>query len=171
MRRKLFLGMVVFLALGMTGCASSDSIAKKFMRKKKEPEHKASTVFLDEGPYQKKFSNDYYYKTHYTLWKSWQGEIVDNLNGNAKRLERSAEEAYSHLEQMSRYLQPEKKAELMPLVEELDKYRTKITNGTLSRSEAMSLRSDLERLERLVANDFYYDKVKDQLVADQVDLS
>ena len=159
------------MALGMAGCASSESIAKKFIRKKKEPEHTPSTVFLEEGPYQKKFSNDYYYKTHYTLWKSWQGEIVDNLNGNAKRLERSAEEAYSHLEQMSRYLKPEKKAELMPLVEELDKYRTKIGSGSLSRSEAMGLRSDLERLERLVANDFYYDKVKDQLVADQVDLS
>jgi hypothetical protein len=167
MRRKLTLGVLFFFIAGMMGCAS---LPKKFVRKKKEPKHKAATVFLDEGPYQKQFSNEYYYKTHYTLWRTWHDDMVNNLAGNSKKLKRAADEAYSHLEQMSRYLQPERQAKLEPLVKELDAYRVKFDQGSFSKSSAMGMRSDLERVRRLVANDFYFDKVKQDILPDEVDL-
>ena len=171
MRRKLALGLTVFFLAGLTGCSTiSSTLPKKFIRKKKEPLHTAAVMSLDQGPYQRQFSNEYYYKTHFTLWKTWHDDMISNLGGNSKKLQRASEDAYSHLEQMSRYLKPEKKAQLDPLVAELDAYRKKFEQGNYSRTEAGAMRPELEKIGRLVANDFYYDKVKDQILADTVDL-
>jgi hypothetical protein len=149
------------------GCSS---LPKKFIRKKPAPEHTPAVVYLEQGPYQKKFSNEYYYKTHYTLWKTWQDEILDNLGGNSKKLQRSAEEAYNHLSSMSQYLKPESQAKLAPLVVEQLKLMGRFQDANYSKSEEASMKSDLERLKRLVANDFYYDKVKDDILPEKVDL-
>ncbi len=167
MKRKMMMGLAVFLVLGLVGC---ETLPKKFIRKKKEPLHKPSVVFLDEGASQKQFSNEYYYKTHYTLWKTWHDDMLDSLSGNSKKLRRASQEAFSNLEQMSRYLQPEKQTQLMILVNEVDGYRKKFEQGSLSQSTENAMRSEIEKTKRLVANDFYYDKVKGELQADVVDL-
>lgn len=167
MKRKFLLGLAFFLVFGLVGC---ETLPKKFIRKKKEPLHKPAIVFLDEGVSQKQFSNEYYYKTRYTLWKTWHDDMLDNLAGNSKKLRRAAQEAYSNLEQMSRYLQPEKQAQLMLLVNELEGYRKKFEQGSLSQSSANAMRSEIEKTKRLVANDFYYDKVKGELLVDVIDL-
>ena len=86
--RKSFLRLAALLTLAaaFAGCAT---MQKKFTPKKKvQAQH--SVVYLEEGPYQKKYSNEYYYKTHYTLWKSWHSELLDNLGGNHKKVERDA---------------------------------------------------------------------------------
>ena len=167
MRKVFFYPVITALLLSVAGCAT---LPKKFIRPKKQAEHTASVVYLEQGPYQKKYSNEYYYKMHYTLWKTWQGEILDNLTGNSKKLTRSAEEALSHLEQLGSYLRPEKQTQLKPMTDELKKFVEKFQNSAYSRTEAGSMKSDLERIQRLVANDFYYDKVKSELVPDSVDL-
>ena len=167
MRRKTALVLLVFFAMGLSGC---ETLPKKFIRKKKEPAYKPSAVYLDEGRYEKQFSNEYYYKTHFTFWRTWHDDMLDNLTGNAKKLQRTAQEAYSHLEQMRNYLKPAKQAQLTPLVDEMAGYRKKIEQSAFSRSEATSMRTDLQRLGRLVSNDFYYDKVKSDVLADIVDL-
>ena len=167
MRKKIAQGLLLFCLFSTAGCGS---LPKKFIRKKVEPAHTPSVVYLEKGPYQKKFSNDYYYKMHYTLWKTWQGEILDNLGGNSKKLQRSAEEAYSQLESMNRYLNPEKQAQLKPLLDELGKITGRFQANNYSKSEQATLRSDIDRIRRVVGNDFYYDKVKDDLQPDNVDL-
>ena len=167
MRKKLIYGLLALAVLGVSGCAS---LPKKFIRKKPEPKHTPSVVFVDQGPYQKKFSNEYYYKTHYTLWKTWQDEILTNLGGNSKKVARSAEEAYSHLEQMGRYLKPEKQAQLKPLIDELGNYMHRFQERGESHSAVMAMKSDLDTLRRRVNNDFYYEKVKADLLPDNVDL-
>ncbi len=167
MRKKTVLALLLVATVGLSGC---ETLPKKFIRKKKEPAHRAATVYLDEGPYQKQFSNEYYYKTHFTFWRTWHDDMLNNLTGNSKKLQRTAEESYSHLEQMGRYLTPEKKAQLDPLVEEMDRYRKRFEQNTPSRTEAAGMRSDLERVRRLVSNDFYYDKVKADVLPETVDL-
>ena len=167
MRKKFACLLIVCTAFAASGC---DTLPKKFTRKKPKPEHTPSVVYLEKGPYQKKYSNEYYYKTHYTLWKTWQDDTLDNLNGNSKKLARSAQEAYSNLDQMGRYLKPEKLAQLKPLLEELHGYLDKFENANYSRSDASGMKADLERLKRLIANDFYYDKVQGDLLPDNVDL-
>jgi hypothetical protein len=167
MRKKLAAGLAVFLMLGLAGC---ESLPKKFIRKKKEPKHKAATVFLDEGEYQKQFSNEYYYKTHYTFWKTWHDDMLANLTGNSKKLRRAAQESYSHLEQMSKYLNAERQASLKPHLDAIAGYRAKFEQGNYSKSSLMAMRTDVERTKRLVANDFYFDKVKADILPDVVDL-
>jgi hypothetical protein len=166
-RKKIASLLVLSSLFALPGCAS---LPKKFIRKKAAPAHTPSVVYIEKGPYQKKYSNEYYYKTHYTLWRTWQDETLDNLNGNAKKLARSAQEAYSNLDQMSRYLKPEKQALLKPLLDEMKAMMDKLQTSNNSRSQTASMRTDLERIQRLVSNDFYYDKIKADILPDEVDL-
>ena len=104
--KKKMIGLVLILAMvGGSGCAS---VQKKFTRKKVEPTHVAAVMTFEEGAYQKKFSNDYYYKTHFTMWQSWHEELLNQLGGNSKKVARCAQEAAGHLTEMRRYLTPEK---------------------------------------------------------------
>lgn len=168
MKNKLRLLIVVLVALQLTGC---ETIPKKFIRKKPKPAYTPSVVYTDQGPYQKQFSNEYYYKTHFTLWKSAQDDAMDSaVGGNSKRLRRSLEEAVSHLDQMSHYLKPEKAAELAPRVEELQKNMALLRSLALSKSREVEMRADLERMKRVVSGDFYYDKVREDVLPDDVHL-
>ncbi len=161
-----FLLLVVFVA-GLAGCAT---VQKKFTRKKRTPKHTPASIYFQEGPYQKKFSNDYYYKTHYTFWRTWQDELITQLGGNQKKVARSAQEALGHLTEMNRYLAPEKQAELKPQLDDLTRITRNIEGRGLSDSEIGSVRVELEKIKRIVSNGFYYDKVKDQLLPDTIDL-
>jgi hypothetical protein len=167
MGRKIIYGLLIVTVLGSVGC---ETLPKKFIRKKKAPAHVASVVYLDEGSYEKRFSNEYYYKNHYTLWKTWHDDVLKNLTGNSKKLRRASEEAYSHLEQMGNYLKPERQAQLKPMVDTLNSYRQKFDRGAFVPSDAGNARSELEKVKRLVANDFYFDKVKEDVLPDKVDL-
>jgi hypothetical protein len=160
--------LTVLLLIGMSGCAS---VEKKFIRKKKVPAHIPAVVYIEQGPYQKKYSSEYYYKSHFTYWKSWQEELVNNLGANQKKVSRCAEEAWNHLTEMNKYLVPAKQAELAPNLESLGQIAAKISGGNYSRSEKGDLRAELEKIQRIVSNNFYYDKVKNDLVPDNVDLS
>ena len=169
MKKALSAALVLLMAVQWAGCANTHTLQKKFIRKKKEPAHTPKAIFIEEGPYQKPFSSDYYYKTHYVLWKSWHDEITNGLRGNRKKLVRGAEEAYSHLVEMERCLNEEMKKEFHLIVEEYVAVMNKIKNGH-SALDMGSLRPELEKIRRLVAGDYYYDKIKDSLVKDKVDL-
>ncbi len=167
MKQFLTTLLILMLAAELAGCAT---VQRKFTRKKKEPKHVAAAVYLEEAPVQKKYSNEYYYKTHFTLWKSWHGELLDQLGGNSKKVARCAQETYGHLTELYRYLMPEKQAELKPTLDSLTKLCRRLEGGTLSQSEEGGARVELEKLKRIVSNNFYYDKVKDELLPETVDL-
>ncbi len=156
----------ILIAANLAGCAS---MQKKFTRKAKEPKHTASVIPTEQGPYQKKFSNEFYYKSHFTLWKTWQSELIDSLGENRKKVARAGQEALGHLRDMKQYLLPDKQAELDSQIHDMEKIVTKTDTG-VSASEIGPLRSDLEKVRRLVAANFYYNKVKDQMTPETVDL-
>ncbi|OGW82562.1 MAG: hypothetical protein A3C47_04325 [Omnitrophica bacterium RIFCSPHIGHO2_02_FULL_51_18] len=167
MKRFLTYFFILTLAMDLAGCAT---VQRKFTRKKKEPKHIAAAVYLEEGPYQKKYSNDYYYKTHFTLWKSWHDELVNQLGGNSKKVARCAQETYGQLTELNRYLIPETQAELKPYLDSLTKIAKRLEEGTITSSEEGGVRVELEKIKRIVSNNFYYDKVKNKLVPEIVDL-
>ena len=105
------------------------------------------------------------------LWKTWQEDLIKVIGGNRKKIRRCAEEALSHLTQMRNCLVPEKQKELDLLVKEMTGYVAKIEIGAYSRSEEAGIRTELQKIKRLVDNDFYYDKVADQILPDNVSLS
>ena len=166
MRKRVFF-ILLFFVVTSAGCAT---VQKKFTRKKKEPKHVAAAVYYTQEPYQKKYSNEYYYKTHYTFWKSWQGDVVSMLGGNQKKLERCVTEAYGHLDQMGLYLKEDKRSALLPELEALKAVMDKILSGQYSQSDQLGMRQELERIKRSVANNFYFDKVKDSVLPDDVKL-
>ncbi len=166
MKNKALYLLLAVSVFYMTGC---ETVQRKFTPKKKTPSHVASSIFFEEGAYQKKFSNDYYYKTHYTLWRTWHDELLQSLGGNDKKANRAAEEAVGNLQQMQQYLVPDKFAQLQIIINDLEAVikRMDQASGT---SQIGPFRTELERIRRAVGNDFYYDKVKESLLADKVDL-
>lgn len=160
--------LLVLFLLPIAGCAT---VQKKFTRKKKEPQHVAATIYMEEGPYQKKYSNSYYYKMHYALWKTWHEDLIKGIGGNRKKTERNAEESLNHLIQMRNYLVPAKQAELAPMVDELTGFTKKFESRAYSQSEEPEMRTELQKIKRLVDNDFYYDKVAGEILPDTVNLS
>ena len=163
--RAFYLAALVSLAL-LTGC---ETVQRKFTPKRKEPKHVATSIYFQEGEYQKKFSNDYYYKTHYTLWRTWHDELMDNLGSNGKKVDRAAQEAVGHLQQMQQYLKPEPHAQLEVLINDLAEVVKKLDDSGRT-SQTGPIRTELERIRRAVGRDFYYDKIKDGLLSDRVDL-
>ena len=167
MKRIVWFLLTAILVVDFAGC-SATTLQKKFTRKKKQPKHTAAVMFT-EGEYQKKYSNEYYYKTHFTFWKSWQDDWINQLGGNGKKVERCAQETMNHLIEIHRYLIPEKQAELEPEFEAVKKVAAKLS-GSYSESDLGPIRVELERTRRVISNNFYYDKVKDQILPDTVDL-
>ncbi len=159
--------LVLVMAMNVAGCAS---VQKKFTRKKKEPRHVPAVVYLEEGTYQKKYSNVYYYKTHFTFWKSWQDELINQLGGNGKKVSRTASEALGHLQEMNHYLTPVKQEELKSQLDALTKIAQRIESGGYPDSEVGGIRVELEKIRRIVSNNFYYDKIKDDLLPESIDL-
>ncbi|MBI4352420.1 MAG: hypothetical protein HY593_00690 [Candidatus Omnitrophica bacterium] len=164
----LFLVSLFCLAALAGGC---ETLPKKFIRKKKEPAHTPAVVYLEEGPTQKKFSNAYYYKSHFTFWKTWHDELSNRLGGNRKKAARTAQETLGHLTDMNRYLVPEKQKELEPLIQNVRRLVQDIENGRDLGPQQGPIKVEIERTQRLIANDFTYDKVKDFIEPDVVDLS
>ena len=166
MRQWVSALLLLTVVLGLTGCGS---MQKKFTRKKKVEKHVPAVIYVEQGPYQKKFSNDYYYRTHYTLWRTWHDELIDGIGGNSKKMNRSGEETISHLEQMKNYLKPERRSEIEGHIRDLKSAVTKVESG-LNDSQQGTAKVELERIRRLISHDFYYDKIQKDLVADAVDL-
>ncbi|MBI2095727.1 MAG: hypothetical protein HYT89_06125 [Candidatus Omnitrophica bacterium] len=168
MKKRLALTAMLAVSLSLAGCAS---LPKKFIRKKKTPAHVAQVVYLQQGGYVKQFSNEYYYKTHFTFWKSWHEEWLRWLGGNRKKVSRCAQESVNHLTEMIRYLSPEKQEELRPDLERLSRLALKAQSGEAGHSDQSMTRSELERIQRAVEGGFTYNKMKDYLLPETIDLA
>ena len=167
MKRGIGVFVGVLVCAQLLGCAT---VQKKFTRKKKEPAHTAAVIYTEEGPYQKKYSNGYYYKIHFTQWKSWHSDLIDDLGGNGKKLERDADEAVNHLEAMSKYLDSLKQQELKPQLDALKAIVQKLESGHYTNPADNGMRAELETIRRIIANNFYYSRIQNDLVPDTVDL-
>ena len=161
--------LLAVMVFPMTGCAS---VQKKFTRKPKEPKHIPAANYFEEGPYQKKYSNAYYYKMHYTLWKSCHEDLTrGTADGNRKKTERNYEDALNHLMEMRTYLVAEKQKELEPMLNELTELTKKFETGGYSKSEESSTRAELEKIKRFVSSNFYYNKIAGQILPNKINLS
>ena len=170
MKKILYFFIALILAADLAGC-SSHTLQKKFTRKKKQPGRIAPVIYTQEGAYQKKYSNEYYYKTHFTMWKTWHGELINQLGGNHKKMTRCAQEAVSHLSEMQHYLAPEEQETLGEELGALKKISKKIEDSVFSDSEIGPTRVELERIRRVVSNGYTFDRVKHAILSDEIDLA
>jgi len=121
-------------------------------------------VIYTQSEYQKEFTNKYYYQNHFTYWKTWHEELMTYLGRNAKRESRSLNEIISNLTDMRDLLIEPKRSELDAYIEELKKIVESIKNGKRGFAE----RGSLDRIRRQIAGDFYYEKVKDSIMPDDI---
>lgn len=147
----------------LCGCAT---MKKKFIRKK--PERVIQPVVYTEDKFVKQYSNKYYYSTHFSNWRTWHDELLNSMSDNTKRQERAVQEALMNLQSMQKQLISPKKEELGAQIAEVREAAALLESGK-SASDA-SVRLKLERTRRVINSGFYYDKVKDFIPAETVDL-
>jgi len=162
---------LVFLMLGVllmdiVGCAT---ITKKFKRKSKRKP--IQPVVFTERSFVPEYSNKYYYKTHYTHWKTWHNEWIAYLSRNAKRERRAAGEVLGHLDSMQKLLDETKAQELQGHIDAIQKISKRIRTTSREEQVGTETRLTLNRTKRQISSNFYYEKVKEHLLPDDIDLS
>ncbi len=157
--------LLVFILLPLTGC---QTLKKKFVRRK--PAQVIRPVVFHGEADMRQYSNKYYYQLHFTQWRSWHQEILNNLGGNAKMVERAFDEAVGHLGEMTHYLEEPKRADLQERIDELNKIHATVEARGM-KPAGTNIRVALEKSLRLITAGFYYDKVAEHVTPDVVDLS
>ena len=123
-----------FYTLSLTGC---EPLRKKFKRKKKQDKTASSEFIpvLEPIDYpEPRTSPAEQYKYHYSLWKVWYKDFMQNFyeNDNQKRAKYLLDQVIIQVQEMKKSVQVEKQAEL---------------DGYLK--EFVNLRNDLEKPEGL----------------------
>lgn len=154
MKKIITLLIVVFVALNIAGC---EPLKKKFTRKKKNVV-KMPRIYQVQK-YIKKPTPELYQK-HYAYWRSFQAEMLSTLGQSHKRDMMCIEQIITNLQDMQNMLVPEKGDELKKHIDRLVRIKDIVTREELSQFNSSYVRSTLEREERFVKREFYYDKVK-----------
>ncbi len=150
----LFLVILLFL----TGCAG---LQRKFTRKKKKDE-KIGPV-INTYDYAKDLRVDELYKKKFLFWRTWQGELIERMDGLYKKRVECYDQAIMNLKEMQKYLSDPKAEDLEPFIEKVSSIDPDIRKKKLSKSEQYGMTQLLEKTKRQIDKQFSYSKVKDFL--------
>jgi len=150
--------LICVLFVSFTGCAG---LQRKFTRKKKKEER--ITPVITTYDYAKDLRVDELYKKRFLYWKSWQGELIERMDGAYKKRRECYEHLVMNLMEMKKYLSRTKAEELELFIEEIKSIDPDIKKKRLSRSERHRMTHMLERTKRRIDKKFSYSKVKDLL--------
>ena len=157
--KKWAIIMTVFcLTVSLTGC---DAVQRKFTRKKKTAVKMPR--FYQVKKYPKKPAPELY-KKHYSYWRTWQGELIDNIGQNNKKARRCAEEAVGQLRDLQGLLIPSKAEEMERHIVSMEGVRDIIARGDITFATKDSVRQTAEREDRIIGKDFCFAKVKNYLI-------
>jgi hypothetical protein len=154
MKKIVLILFVFFISLNLIGCGT---MREKFTRKPKERE-KPKAIFASEIEV---YPAGIRYSNHFIYWRSWQGEMIQNLGGNHKKVLACADRALYNLGQMSELLVPAKQEELKPYLDELEEIATELHAGYISEPRQRKLIRDLENHVWNVRREFDYQKMKE----------
>jgi len=154
-RNCSFIFCLSALLLIMSGCAP---LRKKFTRKKKNKNQEAGKFIpvLDPIDYQEKvITFEEKYKYHYSLWKVWNKDLLQNiaLNSSAKRQNYLLNQIIEQLDEMKILLADQKQSELDELINDLRKVKQIYEKPSVMRSK-FSTRTKIERNAKSVRNKF-----------------
>ena len=154
MKRIISILIILAIAFNVAGC---EPLKKKFTRKKKETIKMPKIHQVQK--YEKKPSPELYQK-HYAYWASWQSDMIRTLGESHKRDKMCIEQIVTNLQDMQNILIPEKGVELKKHIDRLIEVKDIISREALSQFNKQYVLTTLEREERFVKREFYYDKVK-----------
>lgn len=155
MRRWITVLLIFAIVISLGGC--SEEWRKKFVRKKKEVVKRPR--IYQEKKYKKEPSEQLYNK-HYNYCISWLSELEQGLGQNSKKDARCIEEALGQIKEMQGILLPEKGLELDKHIKRLKDVQDIIIKQDLTQANMDYVRSSVEREERFLRSEFYYNKIK-----------
>lgn len=162
MKRPLAIVLALLLVMGLTGC---EAVQRKFTRKKKrEP---VRPVFYEEGMGAQTRPNIELYMMHYTYWKTWHDELIEEAGVNAKRDRLASGEVISNLTDMRKRLVDEKAGELQGYIDQTAKITAELTRGKATTMRLGYLKQRLDKIGTRIARHFYYKKVREYIKPDK----
>ncbi len=154
--RRLFTLFVIFaLIVSTAGC--SESWRRKFIRKKKDV---AKSPRIYQLKRYKKEPTESLYTKHYNYAVTWISELVGDLGENHKKDLRCIEEALGQVRDMQMFLVPEKGKELDKHINRLKDVQDILKREDLGQANKDYVQRSLEREERFIRSEFYYNKIK-----------
>jgi hypothetical protein len=157
--RKIFtILLTLALIISLAGC--SEEWRRKFVRKKKGPAKKPRIYQVKR--YNKEPTEALYTK-HYNYAVTWLSEIVDDLGKNNKKDVRCIEEALMHIKDLQLFLVPQKAGQLDKHINRLKEIQDLILKRDLGHANMDYARRSVEREERFLRSEFYYNKIKDYM--------
>ena len=157
MTRKVVSALIIFVILVNTaGC--SEEWRRKFVRKNKAVVKKPR-IWQD-----RKYPNEpteALYTKHYNYTITWLSELSGNLGQNNKKDLRCIEEALGQIYDMQNCLVQDRAKEMDKHIRRLEEVRDTIKKGDLDQANKDYVRSSVEREERFIRSEFYYNKIKD----------
>ena len=158
-RKRYIIGtLILVLCVSSVGCAA---LQRKFVRKKKEKERYAPVITTFD--YSKELRVDELYKKHYLFWKTWQMELIDNVDAGLKKRTTCYDYTMKNLLEMKGYLKDPKSSELEVVIEEVKTIDPEIREKNLSKNKQYRITKLLERTLRQIEKRFSYSDVKDFL--------
>jgi hypothetical protein len=148
-----------------SGCAS---LKKKFTRQKKKQAREEFIPVLDPIDYAPLVvSAQQQYQRHYSLWKIWQRDLVQNIEAGApqKKQRYLFEQMIVQLREMGAWLPGNKRAELLVFVEELEGILASYETPAPLR-DAFSIKRKIESNAKKVRVAFDPKVVQEHLVKD-----
>lgn len=155
MRRWLTIFIIFALLVSSAGC--SEEWRRKFIRKKKDVPKKPRIYQVKK--YKKEPSESLYTK-HYNYTITWLSELAGDLGQNSKKDLRCIEEALGQVRDMQNCLVPEKAKELDKHINRLKEVQEILARQDLGQANKDYVRRSVEREERFLRSEFYYDKIK-----------
>ena len=154
-RRILSVLLIFAVLISTAGC--SEEWRRKFVRKKKDVAKKPR--IYQTKKYSKEPTEALYTK-HYNYTISWLSELADDLGQNSKKDARCIEEALGQMMDVQLFLVPEKAHELDKHINRLKEIRDLILKRDLGHANMDYARRSVEREERFLRSEFYYNKIK-----------
>jgi hypothetical protein len=155
MRRWVTFFVILAFVVSLGGC--SEEWRKKFIRKKKDVAKKPR---IYQARKYKKEPTEQLYSKHYNYCISWLSELAQDLGDNSKKDARSIEEALGQIKNMQDILVPEKGRELDKHINRLKEVQAIILKQDLNQGNKDYVQRTVEREERFLRSEFYYNKIK-----------
>jgi len=154
MRRWLTFFVILAMVMSLAGC--SEEWRRKFISKKKDV--KKPRIYQLKR--YKKEPTEQLYTKHYNYCITWLSELSQNLGQNSKKDARCIEEALGQIKEMQSILVKEKAQELDKHINRLKEVRDLIVRQDLGQGNMDYVRRSVEREERFMRAEFYYNKIK-----------
>lgn len=155
MRRWVSLLLIIVVTLSLAGCG--EEWRRKFIRKKKDVAKKPR---IYQTKRYTKEPTEALYSKHYNYTISWLSELTSDLGQNSKKDMRCIEEALGQIRDVQSFLVPEKARELDKHINRLEEVRALILRRDLGQANMDYSRRSVEREERFLRSEFYYNKIK-----------